>query len=621
MGFMESKQLSRSFCNPLDLSYKYQHNPTMPSCREGADPTLVLFKGTYYLFVSMSGGFWYSEDLISWIFHENREINIYDYAPDACEIDGMLYLTASRNGNGNVVLCTEDPLSDRFTEIKVPFSYWDPAVFHDDDGRTYLYWGCSNMNPIYGVEIDSKTFRKIDETHPLIEGNEEINGYERAGENGIVKCEGPLFQMRDLFYDKETKTAHLPDDFPVPEGMTREILEMLIPAAGRPYLEGAFMTKHDGRYFLQYSSPGTEFNTYCNAVYVSDNPLGPYKMQASNPFSAKPGGFICGAGHGSTLLDKYGNYWHITTMRVSVNQGFERRLGLFPAGFDEDGVLYCNQNFGDYPVEIPEGKFDPKSLHPKWMLLSYKKPVTASCTAEGSRPEFAVNEDNRSWWSAGSADESAWLCVDLEKMVDVRAIQVNFADENVHPDFSEDMYVKNGYETRYIEATPQKTCFTLEASEDGADWKLLENIDGDRPNAYFVYPNGLQVRYIRVSGWEFPYGQPMRISGLRVFGNGGGEKPEAVANVTAERIGQMNAIIRWKQSKNSLGYNVRYGIAPDKLYLSWLVYDDCEVNLSTLIAGQDYYVCVDSFNENGVTSGAVRKICPQNFRKGENEHE
>ncbi|MFQ7444447.1 MAG: hypothetical protein ACLRNA_10295 [Gemmiger formicilis] len=39
------------------------------------------------------------------------------------------------------------------------------------------------------------------------------------------------------------------------------------------------------------------------------------------------------------------------------------------------------------------------------------------------------------------------------------------------------------------------------------------------------------------------------------------------------------------------------GIAPDKLYQSWLVYDADEVTLSTLMAGQTYYVCVDSFNK------------------------
>ena len=111
---------------------------------------------------------------------------------------------------------------------------------------------------------------------------------------------------------------------------------------------------------------------------------------------------MTGAGHGSTIADKYGNYWHASTMRISVNHDFERRVGLFPAGFDKDGVLYCNQNFADYPHEIPAGKFDAASQQPKWMLLSYRKTVTASSTAEGSDPVNAVDEDCRRWWSAGS---------------------------------------------------------------------------------------------------------------------------------------------------------------------------------------------------------------------------
>ena len=82
-------------------------------------------------------------------------------------------------------------------------------------------------------------------------------------------------------------------------------------------------------------------------------------------------------------------------MRVSVNHAMERRVGLFPAGFDKDGTLFCNQNFADYPLRIPQGEFDPWSVGPEWLLLSYRKPVSASSTAEGSDPALAVNEDIR----------------------------------------------------------------------------------------------------------------------------------------------------------------------------------------------------------------------------------
>ena len=53
--------MKQTYCNPLDLGYRYQHmkeGACAAGFREGADPTLVLFKDWYYLFVSMSAGFW-----------------------------------------------------------------------------------------------------------------------------------------------------------------------------------------------------------------------------------------------------------------------------------------------------------------------------------------------------------------------------------------------------------------------------------------------------------------------------------------------------------------------------------------------------------------------------------
>ena len=70
-------------------------------------------------------------------------------------------------------------------------------------------------------------------------------------------------------------------------------------------------------------------------------------------------------------------------------------------------------------------------------------------------------------------------------------------------------------------------------------------------------------------------------------------------------MGPLDGKVSWQPVPTAQGYNVRYGIAPDKLYHSWLVYDAGEVNLSTLMAGQKYFVCVDSFNENGVTPGEI----------------
>ncbi len=569
------------YCNPLNLSYRYQHIKSFGRWiyhREGADPTLILFKSKYYMFVSMSAGFWHSDDLVNWQFHENRDLLIYDYAPDVRQVGEYLYFCASRRAENCPILRTLDPLSDSFEQVSAPFPFWDPGLFCDDDGRVYLYWGCSATEPIYGVELDRHSMTPIGEKVPLFIGDPVNHGFERPGEN----C------------DPDTKKG---------------LVSMIF--GGKPFTEGAFMTKYNGQYYLQYAIPGTEHNTYADGVYISKNPLGPFEFCAHNPFSSNPGGFITAAGHGSTIQDKYGNWWHASTMRISVNKNFERRVGLFPAGFDKDGVIFCNQNFADYPIAFPEGKFDPWQIEPKWMLLSYKKPVKVSSNHKAHQAELAVDEDIRTWWSAATNKPGEYIELDLGDIQIVHAIQVNIADGEVRgPKHSKEDMHNEIIGRRFIDSSPQHTRYVLEGSLDGSAWFILEdkrNDDCDLPHDFFVYEGGNEIRYIKITGYEFPYGQTFKVSGLRVFGMGKGEKPARV-EATASRTGDLDALIQWEKVTNAQGYNIRYGVQPEKLYLSWLVYDQDHLNLPTLNKGATYYVCVDSFNENGITTGTTVEI-------------
>ena len=88
-------------------------------------------------------------------------------------------------------------------------------------------------------------------------------------------------------------------------------------------------------------------------------------VRQHNPFSMKPGGFMRGAGHGSTVEDKNGAWWHAATMQISMNHSFERRVGLWRAGFDRDGELFCNQRYGDWPVSMERLMADPWA-EPEW---------------------------------------------------------------------------------------------------------------------------------------------------------------------------------------------------------------------------------------------------------------
>ncbi|WP_270775165.1 discoidin domain-containing protein, partial [Ruthenibacterium lactatiformans] len=75
------------------------------------------------------------------------------------------------------------------------------------------------------------------------------------------------------------------------------------------------------------------------------------------------------------------------------------------------------------------------------------------------------------------------------------------------------------------EEAPQPARYTIETSDDGAHWTVLETVEREGANAYFEFADGIAARRVRVVGQAMPYGQPMRISGLRVFGLGHGEPP------------------------------------------------------------------------------------------------
>lgn len=574
--------MSRVLINPLNIPYQFQHYNKQAS-RESADPTLIYFKGRYYLFASMSGGFYYSDDMLHWDWHENRELTPFRYAPDVRQVGDWLIFSSS-DRDPSAIYRSKDPLSDDFEKLSEPFPFWDPNTFQDDDGRVYFYWGCAITTPIYGQEFDPETMTPIGEKKELIFGNTAEHGWERPNYPGRPKEQGK-------------------------EGLAMRLFRLYMRLSGadkKPFIEGAFMNKWNGKYYLQYAAPGTELATYGDGVYVGQSPLGPFTYQAHNPFSSKPGGFITGAGHGSTIEDEFGNLWHASTMRISVSANFERRVGLFPAGLDQNGILYCNQNFADYPLEIPEGKFDSRSVTPKWMLLSYQKSAVASSYREGHEPSEALNENIRSCWCAkGNAGE--WYRLDLGDVYEVHGIQLNFADVDV-PMLEVDKSLRSNVYTsnRYIDPDPTlRTRYLLEGSADGSAWFVLSDkrqAETNLPHDYLAL-DGVKLRYVRVTAEKLPYDEPFALSGLRVFGLGNCAAPEAVKAFDSVRSDTLTAKLSWKAADRAIGYNVRYGIAPDKLYSSHMVYGQTEVLLTMLNAGQSYYAAVDAFGEGGVTEG------------------
>lgn len=542
-------QSGTEICNPVNLSYRFQ--PAAPSRREAADPTVIVFKGKYFMFASKSGGYWSSSDLISWKFITTKDLPLEDYAPTAVVINDSVYFMAL----DRKIYRSGDPSTGQWEVVASDFPYFagDPALFLDDDGRLYLYHGLSNFKPIYGVELDRSTFSPIGEQVECLGTNSNDLGWERRGDYNTDK--------------------------------------------GRPFLEGAWMTKYNGQYYLQYSAPGTQYKSYSDGVYVSANPLGPFKLADHNPFSYKPEGFINGAGHGSTFLDKWGNYWRAITMTISVKQRFERRIGFFPAFFNKDGTFYTYTGFGDFPHVVPQKKMSgPSDFVPSAMLLSYKKGVEVSSSLVENTHVNLVDEDIRTSWSAATGKKGEWLIIDLGDDFKISAIQINFADESTS--------VLGRSDSIYHQ-------YLVEYSADKKNWKVLADKRLNRtdvPHDFLRLNTPITARYVRLTNYHVPDGK-FAISDLRVFGSGEASAPPVVSSFTVVRdtIDACNISLNWPKVPGAIGYNIRYGKRPGELYHNYQVLDKSSLSIHSLNALETYYFTIDSFNERGITEGKLIK--------------
>lgn len=569
--------MSRLLINPVALDYKFQHPLSGQYCyREAADPTLVLFKGTYYLFVSKCGGFYYSDDLERWAFHADKNLPIHSYAPDAVVHEGKMYFCASNMLHKSKIYVTEDPLKG-FKPIAAPFAFWDPHLFFDDDGRCYLFWGCSCKRPIYGIEMDPRTLK-------------------------------PIGKKAGLIYGDGTK--HGIDDKDIYKGEKRSLWDRYISlfTGSGTYIEGVFVNKLNGKYYLQYATPGTEYPTYGDGVFVSDHPLGPYSFQAHNPYSIEAGGCFVGAGHGSTCFDKDGNLWHVSTIAIRVNANFERRIGLWPAFLDEDGILHCDQYLGDYPHLYPDGKFDINEAKVPYVLLSYRKKAMASSETKEWPASNLTDESSRTFWQACSNKDGEYAIVDLGKEYSVSCIQVNLGEYRI-PKKKMPRSSMGGTisQERYIEEARITADYELSVSIDGENYVPYgESGQTDLPHRLFIQE--AQVRYVKVTFRSFPYGASPTLSNIRVFGLDKGNKPGETLIKEAWRLSATKAYFHWEQDK-AYAHVIRIGIAPNKLYSSYTVYGDNEATLTFLNAeGKRYFYAIDAINESGITPGPVQQL-------------
>ena len=584
---LHSTAQQTTYCNPINIDYGYSPIPNFSEWgrhRATADPVIVNYKGEYFLFSTNQWGYWWSSDMLNWKFISKKFLRPWNEgydelcAPAVGIIGDTMIVMGSTYTNTFSIWMSTNPKANEWKPLVDSFEIggWDPSFFTDDDGKLYMYNGSSNKFPMYGIELNRKTLQPIGTRKEMYLLEPWRYGWQRFGEH-----------MDNTFLD--------------------------------PFIEGSHMTKYKGKYYLQYGAPGTEFSGYADGLLVGDHPLGPFTA-ASDPLSIKPGGFVRGAGHGATFQDNNGNYWHISTTVVSVKNTFERRLGIWPAGFDKDGVMWCNTTFGDYPQSLPNpskgGAFEDSAKLKKskkimefsenplpggrgaWMLLNYNKPVQVSSTLGGYHANHAVDELAKTYWSATSADKGEWIETDLGNVSTVNAVQINYADQDVN--FPKEM--DSIFLGKTIGLFHQ---YKLYASVDGKKWTVLvdkSNNKTDVPHEYVELQKPVQARFIRLENIHMPTGK-FAISGFRVFGNGNGVKPDAVHGFIVLRTekDKRSAFIKWKPVDNAYAYHIYYGTEPDKLYTSIMIHSNNEYWMKAMDSQKPYYFSIESINENGTS--------------------
>ncbi len=373
-----------SYCNPLPLPdyprgrfsrAAHRHgNLWMRSqrrdFRETADPSVLYHDGVWYLYPS-AGMAYVSTDFVKW---EHVRMEPYDigYAPTVVRHGNLFLLTACQAP----LYSAPHPLGP-WTE-RGPFrlpsgsaveNWADPMLFGDDDGRLYAYWGLGGPG-IFGAEL-----------HP---GHPE----QLLTEPEILFAFNPAHQ-----WERFGEVHQNP---------------------GTSYVEGPWMLKRNGIYYLTYAAPGTQFRCYGMGVYVGESPLGPFQYQSHNPIAYDTQGLVHGPGHGCIVEGPGDTLWAFYTCLVRNEHAFERRVGLDPAWIDEHGLLRT-ACASETPQWAPGALAHPASGNDVGLQpVSLNCRATATSEAPGRDAAYANDHGMRTWWQAADDDAAPALSIDLQ---------------------------------------------------------------------------------------------------------------------------------------------------------------------------------------------------------------
>ena len=291
----------------------YTGNPILPHY-ESADPQIAFVNNKYYLYPTdntrSDPGFsvWSSDDLKNWRnegdilslsnvpFAEGRP-----WAPGFAERNGNYYFYFSADDRIGVAVSEEptgiftEAIGEPLVDYQEDLSTIDPMAFIDDDGQAYLYWGA-------------------------------VPGLFRRDEADVI--------INSLMVRK------LNDDMITTDGPTRYTVRAL-----DDHIEGAYVFKRDGMYYLMYSvgsfdAPADSPHTYRVEYATAPSPLGPFTRAPNNPvLSSSVQDSIIGPGHNSVLQVPGTDEWYIIYHAHRGEANVRRQVFVNRMEFDAAGLI------------------------------------------------------------------------------------------------------------------------------------------------------------------------------------------------------------------------------------------------------------------------------------------
>ncbi|MDH7460031.1 glycoside hydrolase family 43 protein [Chitinophagaceae bacterium 26-R-25] len=246
------------------------------------------------------------------------------WAPDANEKDGQYYLffpAKDKQGIFRIGVAVSGspygPFKPQANAIANSFSI-DPAVFKDDDGSYYMYFG-----GIWGGQL-------------------------QRWRQGIFEASQPESPFAHLPLDNEAalcaKVAKLTNDLLEFEEAPKDVViideqgsALLQGDNNRRFFEASWMHKYNGKYYFSYSTGDTHFICYA----VGDNPYGPftYKGVVLNPV-------VGWTSHHS--IAEYNGEWYLFYHDSSLSKGVThlRSVKVAKLTHNADGTIQTLNPYG-----------------------------------------------------------------------------------------------------------------------------------------------------------------------------------------------------------------------------------------------------------------------------------